>query len=85
MMVWAAIGLCALLFGLLHLGQAGAAVAGTAAGAATVVLATGGTGIAFGWVYWRHGLLVAMVTHMIVDCLGAALAPVLVPLMAHLG
>jgi membrane protease YdiL (CAAX protease family) len=83
--VWSAIGLSALLFGLLHLGQAGAGAAGTAAGAATVILTTGGTGVAFGWVYWRRGLLVAIVAHMIVDCLGAALAPVLVPLVHHLG
>jgi hypothetical protein len=84
-MMWVAVGLTAILFGLSHLSQAGAAVAGTATGAATVVLTTGGSGLAFGWAYWRRGLLSAIVAHMIVDCIGSALAPVAVPLLHHLG
>lgn len=82
--MWAAILASSALFGLGHVGTAGAAVAGTASGFATVVVTTGGTGVLFGWLYWRRGLVAAMVAHAVVDCAGTLVAPSLLAVMPRL-
>jgi hypothetical protein len=72
-MAWLAIGLSALVFGLPHPGEDGAAVTRTAAGVATVVLTTGGVGVALGWLHRQHGLLAPVL-----------LPPLLLPPLHHL-
>jgi hypothetical protein len=79
--VGSAIALSAALFGLSHVGTAGVAVAGTAGGLATVLLATGGSGALFAWLFWRHGLLSAIVAHALLDCFGSAVAPFVLPVL----
>lgn len=62
--VWVAIVLSAVLFGIAHLPSAA-----TTYGAITVdvlvfvLLANGVAGIIFGWLYWRHSLEAAMIAH----------------------
>jgi membrane protease YdiL (CAAX protease family) len=65
---WTAIILTALLFGLLHLPTA-IAQAGILSFALLlkIMLLNGIAGIAFGWLYWRKGLLLAMVAHFSCD------------------
>ena len=63
--VWAAIALAALLFGAVHLPQAAALGGGLSATlVASVLLGNGLIGMAFGWLYWRRGLLAAVTAHL---------------------
>jgi hypothetical protein len=74
--VWISNILAALAFGALHLPIA-AAVYGslTFAVVATVVLLNGLGGVVFGWVYWRKGLLLAMVAHFCADLVLHVIVP----------
>ena len=63
-LLWAAVVLSALLFGLGHLPPVAAEVGGlTPSLVAFIVVANMSAGIAFGWLYWRHGLECAMIAH----------------------
>lgn len=61
--VWAAIVVAAVLFGLGHLPALAQAVALTPALIARTVLLNAVAGVLFGWLYWRRSLEAAMVSH----------------------
>lgn len=66
--VWTAMVLATLLFGAVHLPQAAALGGGLPASlVAYVLLANGLGGMAFGWLYWKRGLVAAMVAHVSAD------------------
>lgn len=62
-LMWAAIVVSALLFGLGHLPALGRAVDLTPVLVARTVLLNGVAGVLFGWLYWRRSLEAAMVSH----------------------
>jgi hypothetical protein len=75
--VWTANVLAAAFFGALHLPQAASLLGLTAPVVAFVLLGNGLAGIVFGWLYWRRGLVAAMVSHFSADFLLKAALPVL--------
>jgi len=64
---WTAIGLSAVLFGIIHLPQLSAAGAATATGIVATLAGNAMVGALFGWCYWRRGLVAAMSAHFFVD------------------
>ena len=66
-LVWAANGAAALIFGLGHLPLAASLAPLTAMMVVRTLIMNGIAGLAFGWVYWRHGLVAAMVAHASTD------------------
>ena len=77
--MWAAILIAALLFGAGHL-PAAAGIWGLDAGviARTVLLNAIG-GVAFGWVYWKRGLEMAVLSHFAADLVLHVAVPLLMP------
>jgi membrane protease YdiL (CAAX protease family) len=65
--VWTANVLAAAAFGLLHLPQLAQYGAASVMGISGTMLGNGIVGVAFGWLYWRHSLLAAMLGHFSVD------------------
>ncbi|MFC7096399.1 CPBP family intramembrane glutamic endopeptidase [Halobaculum marinum] len=61
--IWAAIVVAAVLFGLGHLPALAQSVALTPALVARTVLLNAVAGVIFGWLYWRRSLEAAMVAH----------------------
>jgi hypothetical protein len=61
---WAAIVLVAILFGLGHLPMTGAMTPLTQVLVVRALVLNGVAGVAFGYLYWRHGLEAAMLGHM---------------------
>jgi membrane protease YdiL (CAAX protease family) len=62
-LAWAAIVLAALLFGLAHLPALASIVEPTPLMIFRTVLLNALGGVVFGWLFWRHSLEVAMVSH----------------------
>lgn len=62
-LVWAAVAVSALLFGLGHLPAAAATEQVTAAVLLRILLLNGIPALVFGWLYWRRSLEAAMVSH----------------------
>lgn len=62
-LVWSAIGLAAVLFGLGHLPATAALTPLTQIVAVRAVLLNGILGVVFGWLYWRRSLEAAMLAH----------------------
>ena len=62
-MVWTAIVLAALLFGIAHLPAMAALVALTPLIVIRTVLLNALGGLLFGWLFWQRSLEVAMVAH----------------------
>ncbi|MGA9532353.1 MAG: CPBP family intramembrane glutamic endopeptidase [Anaerolineales bacterium] len=75
--LWTANGLAAVLFGLGHLPTTAALVPLTAAVVLRAVVLNGIPGVAFGWLYWRDGLLAAMIAHFSADIVLHFLVPAL--------
>jgi hypothetical protein len=75
--LWTAIVLAALLFGVGHLPTTAALVPLTAAVVLRAVVLNGIPGAAFGWLYWRDGLLAAMIAHFSADILLHFVVPAL--------
>jgi membrane protease YdiL (CAAX protease family) len=65
--IWTANVLAALLFGALHLPQAAVFLSLTAPVVALTLAGNGVPGIVFGWLFWRRGLVAAMVAHFSAD------------------
>jgi hypothetical protein len=72
---WTSIILATLAFGALHLPTAVALGELTLPIVAWVLLANGVAGAVFGWLYWRQGLLAAMLAHFSTDLIIHVLAP----------
>lgn len=76
---WAAILVAALLFGLGHL-PAASMVWGLDAGVVVRTLLLNGIGgVAFGWLYWKRGFEMAVLSHFAADLVLHALVPLLLP------
>lgn len=74
--VWAANVIAALLFGAAHLPQASVFYGLTPIVVLGVLAMNGVVGLYFGWLYWRHGILAAMVAHFSVDVVLKVIGPV---------
>ncbi len=72
---WTAILLTAVLFGLGHLPATSAITPLTSVIILRAIVLNGIAGIAFGWLYWQHGLEAAMLCHFSVDILLHVIAP----------
>ena len=77
LVVWAAIVVAALLFGAGHLPTTAAILPLTPLVVARALLLNGIGGIVFGWLYWKRGLLAAMVAHFSADLVLHVVAPLL--------
>ncbi len=73
--MWSANVLAAVLFGLGHLPAIAAILPLTALVITRAVVLNGLAGVVFGWLYWRRGLLAAMVAHFSADIVLHVLAP----------
>lgn len=62
-LMWTAIGVSAMLFGVGHLGAAAALVPLTPAVVVRTVLLNAGAGMVFGFLFWRRSLEAAMIAH----------------------
>ncbi|MGB9964717.1 CPBP family intramembrane glutamic endopeptidase [Halobacterium hubeiense] len=76
--VWVAVVVAAVLFGVAHLPALAASVDLTPALVARTVLLNALAGLAFGWLYWRRSLEAAMVAHAAFHVPLVALSPVTV-------
>lgn len=77
--LWPANAIAALLFGALHLPQA-ALIAGLSPPVVAFTLVGNGiAGLAFGWLYWKHGLVSAMAAHFSIDIVLHVIAPLAGP------
>lgn len=75
--IWIAILLSAALFGLGHLPATAALVPMTATIVLRALVLNGIGGVLFGWLYWRYGLLLAMVSHLSADIVLQSIGAVL--------
>jgi hypothetical protein len=75
--VWTANALAATLFGALHLPQVAVLIGLNVPIVAFTLLGNGAPGVVFGWLYWRRGLVAAMVSHVAADCVLKAVLPLL--------
>ena len=75
--VWTAIVITALLFGAGHLPTTATVLSLTPLVIARALLLNGIGGIVFGWLYWKRGLLAAMLAHFSADIVLHVAAPLL--------
>ena len=75
--VWAAIAITALLFGAGHIPTTAALLPLTPLVIARALLLNGLGGIIFGWLYWKRGLVAAMMAHFSADIVLHVLVPVI--------
>ena len=75
--VWTAIVITALLFGVGHLPTTATVLSLTPLVIARALLLNGIGGIVFGWLYWKRGLLAAMLAHFSADIVLHVAAPLL--------
>jgi len=75
--MWAAIVITALLFGAGHLPTTAALLPLTPLVIARALLLNGLGGLVFGWLYWKRGLLAAMLAHFSTDLVLHVVAPLL--------
>ena len=75
MAVWIGNILAAIIFGLIHLPQAQSLVGlGPVIVVSVLCLNTLG-GVVYGWIYWRYGLMMAMLTHFCTDIILHVVGP----------
>ena len=77
---WTANILAALLFGAGHLPVTASMVPLTGVVIARALILNGLGGVAFGWLYWRRGILLAMAAHFSADIVLHVLPPLIAPL-----
>ena len=78
-MYWAAIVVAALLFGAGHLPTAAKLWGLDTTVVLRTLLLNGIAGVAFGWLYWKRGLEMAMLAHFSADIVLHVIAPLLIP------
>lgn len=76
--LWTAVVVTALLFGIGHLPATATVWPLTPLVVARALLLNGLSGLVFGWLYWRRGLLAAMLAHLGADLVLHAVTPLLV-------
>jgi hypothetical protein len=69
--------LAAVLFGAMHIPHGVALLRLNATLVAFALLGNGVPGVVFRWLYWRHGLVAAMISHFAADFLLKAVLPLL--------
>jgi membrane protease YdiL (CAAX protease family) len=77
--IWVAMGIAALLFGPGHLPLAASLGPLTTMLVVWTLVLNGFAGMVFGWVYWRRGLVAAMVAHSSADIVLHVLSRLVVP------
>lgn len=77
-LMWTAIALSAVLFGLGHLPITSALTVITPLVVARAIVLNGIGGLVFGWLYWKKGLEYSMATHFTADIVLLAILPALV-------
>ncbi|MGE3911351.1 MAG: CPBP family intramembrane glutamic endopeptidase [Chloroflexota bacterium] len=77
--MWTANGVTALIFGLGHLPLAATLAPLTTMLVIRTLILNGVAGLSFGWLYWRYGLLAAMVGHMSADVVLHVLSRLVLP------
>lgn len=82
-LVWGAIVVVSLAFGAAHLPATSEIFRLTPAVIARAFVLNGVGGVVFGWLYWRRGLLAAMIAHFSTDIVLHALVPVLFDLLVR--
>lgn len=80
--LWGAIVLASVVFGLGHLPATAAITPLTRILVIRALLLNGIGGLVFGYLYWQEGLLVAMLAHMSTDVVLHIIAPIFQPLAA---
>jgi hypothetical protein len=75
--VWIANVAASLVFGAIHLPQAFALLNTSATMVAFVLIGNGVPGVVFGWLFWRKGLIAAMVCHTVFDIVTKVIVPLL--------
>jgi hypothetical protein len=75
--IWTANVVACLLFGAMHLPQAAQLIGLSGPVVAYVLIANGLPGLIFGWLYWRKGLIAAMLSHTLTDVVLKAILPLL--------
>jgi hypothetical protein len=75
--IWTANVLAALAFGAIHIPQAAMLIGLNAPLVAFVLIGNGVPGIVFGWLFWRKGLVAAMVSHFMLDIVLKVILPAL--------
>jgi membrane protease YdiL (CAAX protease family) len=75
--MWSAIIITAILFGLGHLPVTASLIAITPLVVTRAIVLNGIGGIVFGWLYWKKGLLFAMVAHGTTDIVLLTVLPLL--------
>src|SRR5262249_9684302 len=75
--IWVADALASLLVGAMHLPQAAGLIGLTAPVVTFVLVGNGLPGLVFGWLYWRKGLVAAMVSHFAIDIVLKVVVPLL--------
>lgn len=73
--VWTGIIGATLLFGAMHLPQAASFARLDLAMVSTVLGLNGLAGVLFGWLYWKHGIIAAMASHIALDVVLKVIAP----------
>jgi hypothetical protein len=73
--VWTGNVLASLAFGAMHLPQAFGLFGGKPAIVAFVMIGNGVPGVVFGWLFWRKGLIAAMVSHTAFDVVIKVIIP----------
>lgn len=76
--IWIANILAALLFGVAHMPAASSMTALTPVVVAVALVFNGIAGVTFGWLYWRRGILAAIVSHIAADIVLQVLYPLMV-------
>ncbi len=77
LVVWIGNILAALFFGALHIPQAAVLLGPTPIVIAFTLIDNGVPGVVFGWLYWRRGLVAAMICHFAGDLVLKAILPLL--------
>jgi hypothetical protein len=75
--VWTANTIAAVLFGAIHVPQAAMLLKLSASLLAFVFLGNGIPALIFGWLYWRKGLVAAMMAHAVADIVTKVIFPFL--------
>ena len=75
---WTANLIAALLFAAIHIPQVLGLIGMNAVVLAFVLIGNGVPGLVFGWLYRRHGLVSAMVSHFMVDVVLKVILPAVV-------
>ncbi|WP_175424258.1 CPBP family intramembrane glutamic endopeptidase [Haladaptatus sp. W1] len=82
-LVWGAIVVVALAFGAAHLPATSEVFRLTPIVVARSLVLNGVGGVVFGWLYWRRGLLAALVAHFSTDIILHALVPLLINVLVR--